>query len=634
MNLTKNNKDVKKRSKGNSGIPNWLLVTIVVVILAAVLISAAVTIFNSTGFLMRINNAASSDNYEVNGNMMAYFFGTAVNNIRTTYGSYWNEGSGANASTIEELRDTVIGSAARDEDMLLTDYKKYEGKSWFDYFMDQTVESVKSMLIYCETARDLKIEYTDKDAEEAEKSWEQTMLDYNKELSDYFGYTINLSESEIIARMYGSTGLKREDILDAMRISTLAAKCAEKVQEQITDSITDDRINKEYKDNTNEYDVIDYFSYEYKVNYDDVEADVKKDNKNLSGKELEEKIVAEYKKQIEEVKELTAKLAAAKALDEFKQIVFEEMAYDKYDELLADKEKDLKADKLPKKEDKATFKDKIVAEVIAEVIKGDEKTTSAVKEKTTGEGKDKTTTYTLYDVTISSEFAKAIKSVRESLFSAVDRIDNTYEIEKGSYSESDDFKKWAFDKQRKDGETKSIASGDGAASGEFKVKDKKYTEKVYFLTKAKYQRLETTRDEMHMLFDSKATAEKAIADLKKIVDGKNKITTEKFEEIAKKYGGSTPLRNDNYIEGSMGVYALDEWLFNEETKVGDYTKEPITVSDGAMMVAFYVEEGDPMWKVLVKNQLISDDFNAREEAMTKKYEKTIDVSQWVLDRIN
>jgi molybdenum-dependent DNA-binding transcriptional regulator ModE len=417
-----------------------------------------------------------------------------------------------------------------------------------------------------------------------------------------------------------------------MEISTIAARCAEKIQNDLEKKVTDDRINAKYTKDQLDYDVIDYFYYDYTVNYDDVVTKIAgKGATSAQIKEKEAEILAEYKKQIEEVKEVTKKLAAAKTLDEFKKIIFDDTAYDKYDELLANKE--IKDDKKPAKDDLTSFREKIVAAVIAEVLKGDDKTTDEIVETTTGEGKDKKTTYTLYGTTLTEDFAKAIKSVRESLFTALDRINDSYDLDKSNYSKDNDFKKWAFDKQRKDGETKSIAKGDGASDAKFEVKEKKYTETVYFLKKAQYKLTENTRNVTYMLLSGTEAAKTVIAEIKKYVDGGKTLTVEKFNEFATKNKAAYNASVDNYVEGNMGSAAFDEWLFDKELKKGAYTAEPINMSDGSVMVAFYEGEGEPTWKMLVKNTILNDDFSAREDKMTAKYSSSVVFSDWVINRV-
>lgn len=625
LNLSKSNKRDKKGSKGKSGIPNWLLTTIIVVIIAAVLATTVLTILNSNGVIMRISDAVESENFEVSGNMMAYFYSNTYNNFTSNYESMLSSLSVGKATSMADHKTIVIGSTTADD----TYFSSYKGKTWYDYFMDMTVESVKSMLIYCEEARALNIEYTEDDRKSSEDAVDSMLYQFRMNLA-LQGGDVNTSEDICFSQMFG-TGVKRSDILDAMELSTVAAKCAEKIQNTLLKKITDTRIDKEYSDNKLDYDAIDYFYYEYDVDYEDIVEEIAgKDADEKKIKENKDKIVAEYKKQIEEVKETTAKLAAAKTLDEFKKIVFEKEVNDKYDTLLEDLTLDEK--KMPADDVLAVIKEKMLPAVVDEVLKDAEETADDVKETTTGEGDKKTTTYTLYGSTITKEFAKEIRSIRDSLFSAISRINSTYNMEIANYDKSD-FAKWAFDKQRKDGETKSFAEGDGASSGEIEVKEKKYSEKVYFLTKAQYKRTEKTRDVAYMLLSSTDTAKKVITELKKIVDGGKTITKDKFNELASKNSAQYNTVVENYVRGNMGSTEFDEWIYGEELKKGGYTATPITMSDGSVMVAFYIEEGDPTWKTVIRTELLNEDFSAYESKMIKKYEKTIEVTEWVLDRV-
>ena len=63
-----------KNSRGSSGITNWLLTTLVIIVVAAVLATCLGTFIASSGVTMRWSTAASIDNYKVDGNMMSYFF--------------------------------------------------------------------------------------------------------------------------------------------------------------------------------------------------------------------------------------------------------------------------------------------------------------------------------------------------------------------------------------------------------------------------------------------------------------------------------------------------------------------------------------------------------------------------------
>ena len=75
MGKLKISKTKKSRSsKGTSGIPNWLLSTIIIVVVIAVLAICISTAIFSSGILGRWTTAMKLGDIKVTQNMMAYFF--------------------------------------------------------------------------------------------------------------------------------------------------------------------------------------------------------------------------------------------------------------------------------------------------------------------------------------------------------------------------------------------------------------------------------------------------------------------------------------------------------------------------------------------------------------------------------
>ena len=69
MKLTKDN-----RRTGKSGIPNWVLATVVFVIIAAVLLTCVASLVASSGIVLRVSTAVKSEDYKVTGAMMKYYY--------------------------------------------------------------------------------------------------------------------------------------------------------------------------------------------------------------------------------------------------------------------------------------------------------------------------------------------------------------------------------------------------------------------------------------------------------------------------------------------------------------------------------------------------------------------------------
>ena len=609
MKLTKD-----KRKKGNSGIPNWLLVTIIAVIIGAVLLTCVATLIANSGLVLRMSNAVISEDYKVNGAMMQYYYMLTYQNFASNYDYYLQGGYfSLSGYSPAEHNKIVIGTSQYDVNFLGS-YKDKDGNdgTWFDYFMDQTVADVKNMLIYCEEADRLGISLT-----KEEKDNINAAIDANI-ISIKLQYGGNMSESSALAAMYG-TGVNRSDIRKAMEISTLASKCAEQIYDEIEKAVTDERISEEYDKNSKDYNGVDYFYYRFSVNYNELTEGYTE----AQLKDKKDEILKKYAEKIAEVKAVADEAAKITDLKELQTFVLTYAANNKYDDLLADEE--LKSSVLPKEAELKTIKDKIVAAIVKDTMDGKDETANDVKETKT----DKTTTYSIYDISITEDFAKAIKTLKSDLFTTIKNTKKSYTIEKANYVKDDAFSEWAFSADRKTGDRKQIEEGDSSKKGETKADKKYYYNTVYFLTSPSARDESNSRDVAYMLFSSKDTAEKAI---KKLGETKD-LTREKFEDIADDFGAATHTVWEDYLKGEMGSSAFDNWLYADTTKKGSFTATPITMSDESIMVAYYVEDGEVVWKVEVKDAIINDEYEEREDDMTKAHIGSISQSNWTIDLI-
>ena len=616
MKVSKNN-----RRAGKSGSPNWVLSTIVAVVIVAVLLSCVATLVSTSGIVMRWSTAMKSEDYKVSGNMMAYFYVNTYTNFAQNYESYMNYFSIGAANGISDHREITIGGTKEKpnsyDTMFLGDFKG----TWFDYFMKQTQDSVKSMLIYCEEADKLGITLTDEDKKNIEATIDSKITEF-KIYNLSGGGGADLSEATCLKALYGE-GVKRSDVRKALELSTLASKCSEKIYETIEGAVTEDRINKEYADDQLDYDMIDYFYYRFSVNYEDVAKEVLGENyKEADLKAKEAEVLAKYKEKIEETKKLAEELEKITVLADFQKYVLNYAADKSYDSLLADEK--LKSEDLPAEADLKTIKSTMIANVIKDVLDGKTETTEDVKTVKATDAKS-----TIYDIEITETFAKAAKDIKKDLFTSVSNTKKSYTVEGGSYAKDDDFSKWAFEKDRKAGDIKNLTEGDGS-KGDVKVDKKYFRDTVYFVTKAQYRNDAASRDVAYMMFSSSDTAKKAIEALKK-VEG---LDSEKFLAKATELGAAASTLFEDYVKGDMQSTTFDNWLYAADTKIGTLTQTPLTMSDGSLMVAFYAADGEPSWKVVVKNTLIEEDYTAREDAMTAAHSGSVEANDWVIGRVH
>ena len=66
--------------------------------------------------------------------------------------------------------------------------------------------------------------------------------------------------------------------------------------------------------------------------------------------------------------------------------------------------------------------------------------------------------YTLYEQSVTKEFAEAMKTLKKSVFEGLVSDLGTYKVTKSPYSSTNDFSKWAFEAGRTVGEIKNCTS--------------------------------------------------------------------------------------------------------------------------------------------------------------------------------
>ena len=609
-----------KNSRGSSGIPNWLLTTLVIIVVVAVLATCVGTFVASSGVAMRLSTAVTLDDYKVNGNMMSYFFQTTYMDFVNNYSSYMSYLSLDQYTSLKEQQFNPAGSY---DSAFLGEFKG----TWFDYFMTQTKDSVKNLLIYCSEADRLGITLNDEDQAEIDASIDTLLINIRS------SYGAGLSDATCISNVYGK-GVSKADVRKAMELSALASKAAQQISDDIEGAITDERINSEYDSNKRDYNLVDYFTYSFDVYYDDVVAEKYGDEKKVEDLTDEEKaaVLALYKEKIAAAHASAKELASKTTLDEFKAWVINYAANNLYDENYETATEKIANENIPDKAELDIIKEKTIAAVIKEVNEGKEEVTEDV---VTTEA-DSKKTYKLYDITIKSEFAEAAKTLKSKLFTAVLSAKEDGLMEKTNYiapdedDKKDDFSEWAFSADRKANDTTNIETGDGANEATVEVKDEKFTAEVSILIKPEYRDETLSRNFAYMLFTKEDAAKKAIEAL----EAPEGLDKDKFLEKAQ--DSAVAAEAYQYLEdcviGTMQSEELDEWLYS--AKAGEYTKTAIKMSDGSFMVALYVSEGETAaWEYTVKSAIYNEDYIAYEERMTTDFASSVVFNDKVINKI-
>ena len=213
-----------------------------------------------------------------------------------------------------------------------------------------------------------------------------------------------------------------------------------------------------------------------------------------------------------------------------------------------------------------------------------------------------------------------MKALKKSVFEGLVSDLDTYKVTKSPYSSTSDFSKWAFEAGRKEGDIKTITNNDKP--------EESYSSAVYMLTKTRYADQTKTKNIAYMLFSKKDDAQKAIDALKNAT-----LTKDHFLEKGSELNSTTTSIIEEYIEGSLGIQAFDDWAYSDTIKVGDLTTAPIEIeANTTYLVGYYYEEGEETWKVNVKSELFSENYNTAYEALVEKY--AVDTKEGTINNVS
>ena len=560
---------------------------------------------------------------KVTKNMMAYFFrNTYANYLGQIYNSqmqlvdYYNQ-YGLDPSTINTDPFSYLGI---DSTKSLKEQMTSDGTSTqYDYFLNMAQSLVAQYLVYAAEAKASGIELSDDEKAEIEASFTNLILD----ISYSTGMPDDYTEDQYCALAYGS-GVKKSDVIAALSLEALAKKMSEVKGIEIEKSIESnyELINSTYNANPSLFNYVDFLSISFDVYYEDILYE-EFDDKSEDELTDDEKAAAlkRYKAKIEASQNTANTLLTKTNLADYKKFVTEYVINDEYTYAYKYATEDLASENLPSEEDTAKIKEKVKAAVLADITEGKTSTTDDVVLISD------TNEYKIYDITITKEFAEAVKSFKANLFNAVINSLDALNVTRYSYIPDDELddttlRDWLFDANRKEFDIKSFEKGDGSNGAEIKLEESMFSVQVIFLTKPAY-RIETlSRDFAFILYTTENEAKSAIESIKKI-DGLNK---DKFLALA--YAENSPAVYAQFMEdcaiGSMDSDVIDSWLFNESTLEGSYTGEALYTEDGYYMVALYVKQNTtPEWKYKVRDTLISDAYEAFEKDIFERLEKEI-----------
>lgn len=210
-------------------------VAIVVALVAGTLAHTISSAVKSSGKVMRATSVIESENFKVDAAMMSFYFN-----------SNYSSAVGNNQETYKSLGLDTSKSLKTQTCSFLED-----GGTWFDYFLDSALSTAKDNLYLAENAKKDGLELS-----EADQTSIQSVID------EYYDYAKqnNIKNENVFSLIFGQ-GVKEGDVRNCLELSTLASKFVRKWQDSL--EYSDDAYDKFYKENIDNYNTVDYFSYTF-----------------------------------------------------------------------------------------------------------------------------------------------------------------------------------------------------------------------------------------------------------------------------------------------------------------------------------------------------------------------------------
>lgn len=225
------NQNMQAAAAAKKARRNTILIIVAVVVVAAAVIGLAVYANTSSSTAqLRESIALSSENYEVNGAMMTYFFYNTYQSYASILSLYYG------LDTSQSLKSQYYSDDA----------------TWFDYMAAMSASSVQEILSLCEAAHAEGMTLDDED----QLSIENNM----KELSESAaasGYTVDA----YLMRSFGSA-VSETDVRDCLNLIALASKYATKFSDSLSYTTAD--YEQYYEENKTSYDGVDLITYTVK----------------------------------------------------------------------------------------------------------------------------------------------------------------------------------------------------------------------------------------------------------------------------------------------------------------------------------------------------------------------------------
>lgn len=491
-------------------------------------LSVALILLQFSGAQKRAVTVVSSENYEVTGTMMSYYENLAYSNLfaqyYNLYYSYYFSGDAQSAYAYAQ--------------QTMSQYT-------LDDFFDSALATAKEVLVLCEAANDADVALDDADFAEIDEA----IKSINGEFANNFG-----------------AGVKEKDIRAAMELQSLAAKYVELYRDEVTDSLTEEDINKYIEDNKDKFFAAGALKYAITFNASDYSDDP-------DSFEADKALANLY----------IDKLAAADSEDAFRTVLVEYIVERDFADTVLSK---VLQELIPEGDALNTHKEAMLADLIKVLVKGE------------------TLPEVVYETgTLEEALTKVFEALKSTTSSVLASLSTHQNYVKDT---TDAAILWLTSADTEEFSTKTVDTSN----------DSKYEKTVYMLTEALHLEDEETVNVGHVLVSApKATAtEEELAKAKARAEEilatylAGELSKEAFEALVKADSTTESVAfYDNVTKGQM-VAEFDEWIFSEDRK--EVGETAIIKTDYGYHVMYWNGEGENTAPAAAKEGIVSERYEA------------------------
>ncbi len=199
------------KKQRNQNLKKLNLIAAAVVAVVGIAVGIVCGSLQKQGYFLRNGVAMKTENFEVTGQMMAYY-------VYTTFEGYYSQ----------------YGSAlGLDPSVSLKKQKLNDQASWFEYFVLETKTKLREVLSFAEKAKEQGL----------------TLSDEDKEMITSYVDTASIGTYEDLF------GFTREDLRQALELTTLASKMYEKAVKEM--DLSDAAVEKHFNENKKHFQYVD-----------------------------------------------------------------------------------------------------------------------------------------------------------------------------------------------------------------------------------------------------------------------------------------------------------------------------------------------------------------------------------------